>query len=85
MQHNLIIDIDGNIHDPIASNQPGLVAEVFRLAREALSAGKTVTIERRIMNAPPECKAVFTALDEFNAYVERFNDIQRKLGAPTIE
>lgn len=85
MQDDLIIDIDGAIHDPLALNQPEQVAMRFRLARAALAAGKTVTIERRIMNAPPECKAVFTSLDEFNAYVERFNDVQRKLGRQTIE
>lgn len=85
MQDDLIIDIDGAIHDPLALNQPEQVAMRFRLARSALAAGKTVTIERRFTNAPPEPKAVFTSLDEFSAYVERFNDIQRKIGAPTIE
>ncbi|HEY0947462.1 MAG TPA: hypothetical protein VGD81_19420 [Opitutaceae bacterium] len=85
MQDDLIIDIDGRINDPLAMNRPEEVAMTFRLAREALAAGKTVTIERRFTNAPPEPTAVFTTLDEFNAYVERFNDILRQAGLPVVE
>lgn len=85
MQYDLIVDIDGNIHDPLTMKQPEMVASVFRLAREALATGKTVTIERRFSNAPSEAKAVFTTLDNFNAYAERLNDALRELSLPVVE
>lgn len=84
MQNHLIIDIENNIHDPLAMQQPHLVAGVFREARDALAAGKTVTLQREVPGSPPDVLAVFTELLAFEAWVTNLNRIRLDNGLQAI-
>ncbi len=79
MKQDLIISQHENISDPLAMDQPELVAGILRIAEETVAAGKQVTLQYEFTNAPPQVIHVFRTVEEIDKWHSKLNEIQELL------
>lgn len=84
MSIDITISVDENINYPLTMGQTHIVSEVFRIAREVLSNGGQVIVQRVYTNAAPDQLCVFKNETELSGWKDRLNDVQIKLGREQI-
>ena len=85
MKFDIIISINENIKDPLTMGQTHVVSEIFRIASGVLASGGKVIVQREYSNAKPDRLCVFDKQADLDAWKERLNDVQIKLGQDKID
>jgi hypothetical protein len=79
MKYDMTISQENNISDPLAMDQPEVVAGVLRIAEETVAAGKQVTLQYEFTNAPPQVIKVFRTVGEIQKWRSMLNEVQEHL------